>query len=105
MIKHDEHLLQIKIVKYLTEHGVPCFSVPNHLLKTGMAEAKREIAGGLRKGAPDLIVGRDGKCYWLELKTTVGRQSEEQKAFQALAPVFGATYIVVRSLDDIKGIV
>lgn len=103
-MKHDEHDFQVKVVKYLTDNGVPCFSVPNHLLKTGMAEAKREIAGGLRKGAPDLIVGRDGRCYWLELKTTVGRQSEEQKAFQALAPTFGATYVVVRTLDDIKDI-
>ena len=104
-MKHLEHDLQIKVVKYLTDNGVPCFSVPNHLLKVGLAEAKREIAGGLRKGAPDLIAGRNGKCYWLELKTTVGRQSEEQKAFQALAPVFGATYVVVRTLDDLKGII
>lgn len=104
-MKHDEHQFQCKVVKYLTDNGVPCFSVPNHLLKSGIAEAKREIAGGLRKGSPDLIAGKDGRSYWLELKTTVGRQSEEQKAFQALAPVFGATYIVVRTLDDIKGIV
>ena len=104
-MKHLEHDFQCRVVKFLTDNGVPCFSVPNHLLKAGMAEARREIAGGLRKGAPDLIAGKDGRCYWLELKTTVGRQSEEQKAFQALAPVFGAQYIVVRTLDDLKGIV
>lgn len=104
-MKHLEHDFQCKVVKFLTENGVPCFSVPNHLLKAGMAEARREIAGGLRKGAPDLIAGKEGRCYWLELKTTVGRQSEEQKAFASLAPVFGAQYIVVRTLDDLKGIV
>lgn len=104
-MKHQEHDFQVKVVKYLTDNGVPCFSVPNHLLKVGLAEARREIAGGLRKGAPDLIAGKDGRSYWLELKTTVGRQSEEQKAFASLAPVFGAKYIVVRTLDDLKGII
>lgn len=104
-MKHDEHIFQCKVVEHLTKLGIPCFSVPNHLLHSGLAEAKREIAGGLRKGAPDLIAGINGKTYWLELKTDTGRQSIEQMAFQQLAPVFGATYIVVRKLEDLNDII
>lgn len=104
-MKHIEHEFQCKVVKYLTENGIPCFSVPNHLLHNGLAETKREIAAGLRKGAPDLIAGNNGRCYWLELKTEVGRQSIEQKAFQQLAPYFGAQYVVVRKMEDLKCVI
>lgn len=102
MVKHLEQKWQVEVVKYLTSLGIPCFSVPNHLLKTGLAESAREIAGGLRKGAPDLIAGINGKSYWLELKTDKGRQSIEQKAFQDIAYMFGAEYIVVRTKEDLE---
>lgn len=104
-MKHDEHLFQCKVVEQLTMMGIPCFSVPNHLLKHGLAESKREIAAGLRKGAPDLIAGGNGKCFWLELKTDIGRQSLEQQAFQRLAPFFGAEYVVVRKMEDLKCVI
>lgn len=104
-MKHLEHEFQCKVVKYLAENGIPCFSVPNHLLHNGLAESKREIAAGLRKGAPDIIAGNSGRSYWLELKTEVGRQSIEQKAFQQLAPWFGAQYVVVRKLEDLKCVI
>lgn len=71
-------------------------------MKNGLAETKREIAAGFRKGAPDLIAGKNGKCYWLELKTDKGRQSIEQQAFQSIAPKFGAEYRVVRNIGDIS---
>lgn len=101
-MKHDEYLLQVDVVSALTKAGIPVFSCPNHLLKNGLAETKREYSAGFRKGAPDLIAGKGGKSYWLELKTDKGRQSIEQQAFQAIAPKFGAEYRVVRSLEDIN---
>lgn len=103
-INHKEYELQCKVVKYLEKNGIPVFSCPNHLLHSGLAEAKREISAGLRKGAPDLIAGKNGKTYWLELKTDKGRQSIEQMAFQQLAPTFGAVYIVVRKMEDLNAI-
>lgn len=102
VLKHDEYLIQCSIVAALSKAGIPVFSVPNHLLKNGLAETKREYKAGFRKGAPDLIAGVDGKCYWLELKTDKGHQSIEQQAFQTIAPVFGAEYRVVRSMEDIN---
>ena len=104
-MKHDEYHFQCLIVKALSGAGVPVFSVPNHLLKSGLAETKREISAGFRKGAPDLIAGKDGKSYWLELKTEKGHQSIEQQCFQEIAEEFGAEYRVVRELDDIKDLI
>ena len=101
MIKHEEYELQCSIVLALSKRGIPVFSVPNHLLKNGLAELKREYKAGFRKGAPDLIVGYKGKSYWLELKTSKGKQSIEQQAFQSISNKFGAEYRVVRGLGDI----
>lgn len=101
-MKHDEFDFQCLVVSSLERAGVPVFSVPNHLMRNGLAELRREIKAGFRKGAPDLIAGKDGKSYWLELKTPVGKQSAEQVAFSSVARLFGAEYRVVRTLDDIK---
>lgn len=103
-MKFEEYDFQCTVVESLSKAGIPAFSVPNHLLKNGMAELNREYKAGFRKGAPDLIVGINGKSYWLELKTKQGRQSIEQKAFQRIAHEFGAEYRVVRSLEDIADI-
>ena len=104
-MKHQEYIFQVEVVKRLSKAGIPCFSVPNHLLKNGVAEGKREISAGLRKGAPDLIAGINGKSLWLELKTDTGHQSPEQKAFQQISGKFGATYVVLRSLEQLEGII
>lgn len=104
-MKHLEYEFQCLVVKELSKAHVPVFCVPNHLLKAGLAEAKREISAGFRKGAPDLIAGKNGKSYWLELKTDKGRQSPEQQSFQAVAETFGAEYRVVRSLSDIGDLI
>lgn len=104
-MKHDEFLFQVEVVKRLSKAGIPCFSVPNHLLKNGVAEGKREISAGLRKGAPDLIAGIDGKSYWFELKTPKGQQSLEQKSFQQISGKFGATYIVLKSIEQLEKII
>ena len=104
-MKHQEYIFQVEVVKALSKAGIPCFSVPNHLLKNGVAEGKREISAGLRKGAPDLIAGVNGHSLWLELKTDTGHQSPEQKAFQQISGKFGATYVVLKSLEQLEGII
>lgn len=100
-MKHAEADFQIALVQLLRENGVPVFAVRNER-NEGMADAMRSERMGRAKGAPDLIAGKNGKSYWLELKTKTGRQSMEQKCFEELAPSFGAKYIVVRSFDDVK---
>ena len=100
-MKHAEADFQIALVQMLRENGIPVFAVRNER-NEGMADAMRSERMGRAKGAPDLIAGKDGKSYWLELKTKTGKQSMEQKCFEDLAPSFGAKYIVVRSFDDVK---
>lgn len=102
-MKHSEYDLQKKIVALLRDKGIPVFAVRNER-NGGLADARLSNALGRTKGAPDLIAGKDGVSYWLELKADKGVQSQEQKCFELLAPTFGAKYFVVKSIEDIKEI-
>jgi len=70
-------------------------------------------------GVPDLYAMRPGfwskvraparadvynapRAAWIEVKTVEGRQSEAQKHFQATCAATFQTYILARSVDDIK---
>ena len=103
-MKHTEAELQVEVVKYLRDHCVPVFAVRNER-NEGMADAVRSEKMGRAKGAPDLIAGKGGKSYWLELKTKTGKQSPEQECFEFLAPSFGARYLIVRSIQDVEEII
>lgn len=56
------------------------------------------------RGVPDIIVVRGGAFYGLEVKTPKGKQSPEQKEFQAMVESHGGHYHVVRSVDDVVAI-
>lgn len=103
-MKHEEYELQCKVVKQLRDWGIVVFSIPNER-NLGVSDSVRMRASGLTKGAPDLVCwSRNGKCWWLELKTTKGVRSQEQLCMEHLANDVGVEYMVVRSLDDIKDI-
>lgn len=53
------------------------------------------------RGLPDIIVIRAGSLVGLEVKRRVGRRSSEQKAFEQAASRAGATYHVVKSVDEV----
>lgn len=53
------------------------------------------------KGVSDLILLKDGKAIFIEVKAPKGVLSEHQKDFGAIVTNAGAEYIVVRSIDDI----
>ena len=55
-----------------------------------------------RPGTADLYVLRNGKLLFVEVKREGGKQSKEQKAFEAMAIKNGAEYKVVRSLEDLE---
>jgi hypothetical protein len=57
---------------------------------------------GLGKGTPDLIVIVCGVLLGLELKTPVGRQSEDQKRVEAAWTEAGAYYRLARSVEDAR---
>lgn len=56
------------------------------------------------KGFPDIIVMWHGFPVFLEVKAPKGKQSPEQKEFEARCDEQGIEYHVVRSIDDVREI-
>lgn len=52
-------------------------------------------------GQPDVMAIIGGKFYAIEAKSAAGRQSDDQKAWQARCEAAGGVYILARSVDDI----
>lgn len=78
------------------------FAVPNGGQRN-IQTAARLKAEGVTSGVADLLLlvakhGFHGLC--IEVKTIVGRQSENQKAWQHTIEAQGYKYEIVRSLDD-----
>jgi len=108
-MSRDEAIIQGEIVKYLYLQGVVCFSVPNESAGGGrgaMIRMKQYKAMGLLPGAPDLVaLMPHGTVTFLEVKTTTGRQSKNQKTFQDIAQRNGLRYYLVRSVEDVVDII
>lgn len=51
-------------------------------------------------GGADLIGIYRGRFIAIEIKTETGRQTPEQKTFQALVESLGGTYQILRSVND-----
>ena len=99
-MKHEESVLQCEIVDALSLLGVYLFSVPNER-KASAAQMSRMIHMGLRAGIADLILmGDDGRAYFLEIKTPTGRLSEAQERFRRLCLERGWPYAIARSVAE-----
>lgn len=55
-----------------------------------------------RSGFPDLTALKNGKTLYIEIKTATGVQSAYQIDFERICKAHGGTYILARSVDDIK---
>ena len=101
--------IQIMIVEYLKLlPNIIFFSVPNE----SFAPKKGKLTGpqlgrmskfkkmGLRSGVSDLIICKNGKVYFLEVKTPKGKISENQNQFRNEAIFAKCEYAIVRSFDD-----
>jgi len=51
-------------------------------------------------GISDLVLLRDGRVTFMELKTAKGKQRKSQIEFEQWALLAGARYVVVRSVED-----
>lgn len=61
---------------------------------------------GLPKGHPDLYAVRNGKIYYIEVKTPTGKVSTEQEHFIAtMRDRYGCVAGVVRSVEDAERLV
>lgn len=57
---------------------------------------------GSRRGFPDLTALKDGVTLYIEIKTRTGKQSAYQVEFEKICRAHGGTYILARSVDDVK---
>ena len=85
-MKDEEHGIQVGIVNYFRLNHMLCFSVPNGGWRgnKGVMVGRKLKFEGLLRGVADLILLLpDGECVFIEVKAAKGRQSPEQKDFQA----------------------
>lgn len=111
-MRQEEHKIQCAIVKwfyyaYPAYRGGCLFAVPNGGQRN-IQTAARLKAEGVTSGVADLLLlvarhGFHGLC--IEVKTIVGRQSENQKNWQRIIEAQGYRYEIVRSLDEFAELV
>lgn len=105
----SEHDLQKQIIAYLRLRKFLCFETDvMDGLKFFSPKDSRRFAFikhhndmGYIKGQPDLIILLPiGNVLFVEVKTSKGRQSPEQKAFQERVESLGFNYVIWRSVED-----
>lgn len=70
---------------------------------TGVAsQGERTIRFGLPGSADITGILRGGRRVEIEAKTGAGRQSEQQKRFQAMVEQFGGCYVLARCVGDVE---
>lgn len=93
-----EHDVQNLIRLKLSELGYAVFRINSG--KVRMADG-RWFDTGVPKGFSDLIACKDGKIYFLEVKTETGRASTEQLNFLAtMRDRYGCVAGIVRSPEE-----
>jgi hypothetical protein len=88
-------------LQYKQNQGVLYFDRLNSgeaIIETG--DSRRRIML-CRPGTADMFLILKGSLIFLELKTETGKQSPEQKEFEAQVTWHGAEYYVIRSLDEL----
>lgn len=53
------------------------------------------------KGVPDIWAMKNGRSFWIEVKSKTGKQSPEQKAFEIWVKSEGIIYFICRSESDL----
>jgi hypothetical protein len=102
--KISEHQLQALVLKHLaaekTHPDIQAFAITNAAKRSFRLGAKLR-AEGLMAGVADLcIMLPAGKCAWLEMKASRGRQSLLQKTFEARCRRLEHPYAVAKNLDE-----
>lgn len=103
--KHPEKDLQCECVYWFrnTHKNEIIFFVPNELAYNRATEMKKL---GLLRGVSDLVVLlKDGRALFCELKSADGAQSREQWIFQQKVERLGYTYVVIRTLKQFKDVI
>ncbi len=105
--KESEGDIQTSICEYL-ELKQRCFfrvnNIPAFNRTEGGGFTMRRLPKFTPRGLPDIIVVAGGLFFALEVKTKIGKQSKEQKEFEANVKKHGGQYHVVRSIEDVQAI-
>jgi len=109
-MKNEESLIQVEIVKYLQSKDIYFWATPNESAGSNKIRAMQMISLGMRSGISDLIAilptpDLPYRIVFIEVKTQTGRQSDNQKKFEARVTDAGYEFFLVRSVDDVKSIV
>lgn len=102
--KHQQDIILYMNKNYFKTHII--FSVPNEIPYPLPAKIMIDILSklqqnGLLKGVSDLVILCPNKRYiTVEVKTSTGSQSPEQKIFENRVKQNGGDYFVIRSLED-----
>lgn len=67
----------------------------------GIWDTSQPFAAKITPGVADLFVAGRGACAWIECKSSTGRQSEAQAAFQVAVESNEGTYILARHERDV----
>jgi hypothetical protein len=74
------------------------FSVPNEGSSAKEQMYKKML--GMRAGVSDMIVLQKNRCVFIEFKSEVGNQSENQEKFQKIVEKLGFEYFLIKTLKD-----
>ena len=102
--RHDEEDFQRDVCKFLPL-ALPVdavfFAIPNGGLRSKKTAAR--LSGqGVRAGVPDLCICWRGRAYFLELKTTSGRMSVDQRNMARVLNYCGCPVMLCRSLPEVE---
>ena len=98
--EHDMQAALIDNLRVRARRDVHWFAIPNAGKRTPRTAARMQQEG-LQAGVADLcIMLPGGRVIWVELKTSKGRQSAAQKAFQSVCETLDHPYLMPRSLDE-----
>ena len=79
-------------------------AVRQHLRSQGWYTIRHQAGLGSHPGLSDLSAVREGVTIYVEVKTAAGRLSEAQESFSRDVQAHGATYLLVRSVDDVAAV-
>ena len=112
----SEAQIQTQIIDYLAARHILAFRMNTGAMVSEYKERKRFMRFGVPGMADVLafVMERSFPSYftcatfdaprplWIEVKSATGKQSELQKSFQRQVEGYGHTYILARSLEDVK---
>jgi hypothetical protein len=99
---NPEARLQKTILQHLKIAGVPdlIYFHPANEGRRSVVTGAHLKALGMLPGVADLVIIRDGKAHFMEVKAEKGRLSDAQKEFAVLAVKAGAEWAVVHSIAE-----